>query len=108
MLGDLRVDHFLAMNLEIVKRTLFIARHEAAVAGNITSQYRGKSALDAIVTHAELTWSPNRKSEYIPGIDSGSGFHSHGQTALRHRATCLLSLASGPAQPESLLPTAPG
>ena len=61
MLGDLRVDQFLAMDLEIVKRTLFIARHEPAVAGNITSQYRGKSALDAIVTHAELTWSPNRK-----------------------------------------------
>jgi hypothetical protein len=54
MLGDLRVDELLAVNLEGMKRALIVGTHETAVASNIPGKDRGKSALDAIVNHAEL------------------------------------------------------
>src|SRR5262245_8792725 len=57
VLRDLRVHQFFAMHFEIVKSALFVDAHEAAVTGNIAGQNRGKSALDAILGHAEPTRS---------------------------------------------------
>src|SRR5262249_6706419 len=64
MLGDFRINQFLAMNFEIVKSAFCVGAHEAAVAGNIAGQNRGKSALDAILRHVEPTRSRHWKDQY--------------------------------------------
>src|SRR5262245_47340973 len=57
VLRDLRVHQFFAMSFEIVRSALFVDAHKVAVTGNIAGQNRGKSALDAILGHAEPTRS---------------------------------------------------
>jgi hypothetical protein len=57
MLGELRINQFFAVKLEIAKGPLFVRPHQTAVTSNVTGQDRGKSALDSILRHRKSTWS---------------------------------------------------
>ena len=51
MFGDLGVDQFLAMRLELAQRAFLIDAHQPAVAGNVACPYRGQSAVDTLFRH---------------------------------------------------------
>src|SRR4029453_3348653 len=52
MLGDLGIDQFLAMLLQLAKRAFLVGAHQPAVASNVHSQNRGKPPIDASLDHA--------------------------------------------------------
>ena len=51
VLGDLGVDQFLAMRLELAQRAFLIDAHQPAVAGNVARPNRRKSAVDTVFRH---------------------------------------------------------
>ena len=51
MLGDLGIDQFLAMRLQLSKRAFFVDAHQPAVAGDVARQNRGKPSFDARFSH---------------------------------------------------------
>ena len=51
MFGDLGIDQFLAMRLELAQRAFLIDAHQPAVAGNVGRQYRSQPAVDTVFRH---------------------------------------------------------
>jgi hypothetical protein len=51
MFGDLGVDQFLAMRLELAQRAFLIDAHQPAVTGNVACPYRSQSAVDTVFRH---------------------------------------------------------
>ena len=49
MLGDLGIDQFLAMRLELAKRAFLVGAHQPAIAGDVARENRGKPAVDALL-----------------------------------------------------------
>jgi hypothetical protein len=51
VLGDLGVDQFLAMRLKLAQRAFLIGAHQPTVAGDVASEYRSQSAVNAVFRH---------------------------------------------------------
>ena len=51
MFGNLGVDQFLAVRLELAQRAFLVDAHQPAVAGNVARKNRGQSAVDAVFRH---------------------------------------------------------
>ena len=54
MLGDFGIDQFLAMGLELAKRTFLVSTHKLAITGDIACEYRGQPAFDTRLVHEDL------------------------------------------------------
>jgi hypothetical protein len=61
MFGDLRVDQFLTMGLELAQRAFLVDAHEPAVTGNVACPYRSQSAVYAVFRH------PSPPETYVAG-----------------------------------------
>jgi hypothetical protein len=51
MFGDLGVDQFLPMRLDLAKRAFLIDAHQPAVAGDVPCEYRSQPAVDTLDRH---------------------------------------------------------
>ena len=53
VLGDLGVDEFLAMGLELAKRAFLVGAHQLAIAGYVAREDRSQSSVDARLVHKD-------------------------------------------------------
>ena len=53
VLGDLGIDQFLAMGLELAKRTFLVGAHQLAIAGYIAREDRSQPSVDARLVHED-------------------------------------------------------
>ena len=51
VLGDLGIDQFLAMRLELAQRAFLVNAHQPAIAGDVARENRGQSAVDPVFRH---------------------------------------------------------
>ena len=51
VLGDLGIDQFLAVRLELAQRAFFVSAHQPAVAGDVAGQDRSQPSIDALLGH---------------------------------------------------------
>jgi hypothetical protein len=84
MLGDLGIDQFLAMLLQLAKRAFLVGAHQPAVASNVHSQNRGKPPIDASLDHAVFLSGYYVTHQYLPSPASHLG-----PTTLEARKLCV-------------------
>src|ERR1700731_2074773 len=51
MFGDLRIDEFLTVRLELAQRAFLVGAHQPAIAGNVAGENRGQPAVHLVVGH---------------------------------------------------------
>ena len=51
VLGDLGIDEFLAMGLELAQRAFLVGAHQLAIAGDVACEYRSQPAVDTRLVH---------------------------------------------------------
>ena len=54
MFGDLGIDEFLTVRLELAQRAFLISAHQAAIAGNVAGENRGQPAVHLVFGHKWL------------------------------------------------------
>jgi hypothetical protein len=75
VLGDLRIDQFLAMHLELAERAFLVGTHQPAIAGNIASHDRGQSPIQTVFRHllARRPLKNAKGHEPAPPMNSACG-----------------------------------
>jgi hypothetical protein len=51
MFGDLGIDEFLTVGLELAQRAFLIGAHQPAIAGNVAGENRGQPAVHLVFGH---------------------------------------------------------
>jgi hypothetical protein len=65
VLGDLGIDQFLAMRLELAERAFLIDAHQPTVSGDVASENRGQPAVNTVLGHKDRPDLPSFRTEFM-------------------------------------------